>query len=105
PDSELHGVLSRQREIEQLNAQLAQERALLAARRDQQAAAEAEFDGRKAALNELRGAVEELQRAHHASQLAILKLSEQAQRANQRGEQIDSELAEIDVQSGQERAQ
>src|ERR1700692_4860648 len=44
PDSELHGVLSRQREIGQLNTQLAQERALLAARRDQHAAAEAEFD-------------------------------------------------------------
>jgi len=105
PDSELHGVLSRQREIEQLSAQLAQEQTQLAQSKSRHAAAVAEFDRRKAALNELRAAVEGLQQTHHAAQLAILKLSEQAQRVTQRGEQIAAELAEIDTQSGHERAQ
>jgi chromosome segregation protein len=105
PDSELHGVLSRQREIEHLGVQLAQEQAQLAAHKSRHAAATAEFDQRKTALNELRAAVEGLQQTHHAAQLAILKLSEQAQRVTQRGEQIAGDLAEIDTQSGHERAQ
>ncbi|MBI4190546.1 MAG: chromosome segregation protein SMC [Betaproteobacteria bacterium] len=105
PDSELHGVLSRQREIEQLTTQLAREQAQLATLRSAIAAAEAESDQRKTALNELRASADELQRAHHEAQLAILKLSEQAQRVAQRGEQIAAELAEIDAQSGHERAE
>ena len=105
PDSELHGVLSRQREIEQLAAPLAVEQARLATLRSALAAVEAESDQRKAALNALRVSVEELQEAHHAAQLAILKLSEQAQRVTQRGEQIAAELAEIESQSGHERVQ
>ncbi len=63
------------------------------------------FEQRKAALNELRFAAEMLQQSLHESELAILKLSEQAQRVTQRGEQIAAELAEIDAQSGHERAQ
>ncbi len=105
PDSELHGVLSRQREIEELSTQLAREQAQLAARKGEYAAADAESGRRKAALNELRASVEELQQTHHAAQLAILRLTEQAQRVTQRGEQIAAELAEIDAQSGHERAQ
>jgi len=105
PDSELHGVLSRQREIEQLTLQLEQDQAQLAARRGEHGTAAAEFEQRKGAVNELRAAAEQLQQRHHESQLAILKLSELAQRATQRGEQLASELAEIDTHSGQERAQ
>jgi chromosome segregation protein len=105
PDSELHGVLSRQREIEQLTAQLTPQQAELATLRSALAASEAEFDQHRAALNALRASVEELQQAHHEAQLAILMLSEQAQRVTQRGEQIAVELAEIDAQSGRERAE
>jgi chromosome segregation protein len=105
PDSELHGVLSRQREIEGLTAQHATERARLAAHRNELALAETQFEQRKAALNELRFAAELLQQSLHESELAILRLSEQAQRVTQRGEQIAAELAEITTQSGHERAQ
>ena len=105
PDSELHGVLSRQREIEELAAPLGEEQVRLATLRSELAAAEAGSDQRKAALNALRVSVEDLQQAHHAAQLAVLKLSEQAQRVTQRGEQIAAELAEIDFQSGHERSQ
>ncbi|MEO7726951.1 MAG: chromosome segregation protein SMC, partial [Burkholderiales bacterium] len=105
PDSELHGVLSRQREIEQLTAELAREQAHLTAQRDELVGAEAQFEQRRAALNEVRFAAEMLQQSLHASELAILRLSEQAQRVTQRGEQIAFELAEIVAQSGHERAQ
>ena len=105
PDSELHGVLSRQREIESLTGQLAGEQATLASQRSELAAADTQFEQSKAALNELRFAVESQQQSVHESELTILKLSEQAQRITQRGEQIASELAEIGAQSGHERAQ
>ena len=105
PDSELHGVLSRQREIEELGGQLATEQERLAARRNELAAAEAQFDQRKSALNELRLSADSLQQSLHESELAILRLSELAQRITQRGEQIASELAEIIAQSGHERTQ
>jgi len=104
PDSELHGVLARQREIGQLAEQLAGEQARLVTLKRALAASTAESDRHKSRLNELRASVEELQQSQHEAQLAILKLSEQAQRVTQRGEQIAAELAEIDVQSGHERA-
>ena len=73
--------------------------------RSEHVTVEAEFEQQRAALDELRAAAEELQQQHHAAQLAVLKLSEQAQHVTQRGEQIAGELAEIDTQSGHERAQ
>ena len=105
PDSELHGVLSRQREIEQLAAQHTGEHSRLATMRGELADAEARFEQRRTALNELRLAAELMQQSLHESELAILRLSEQAQRVTQRGEQIAAELAEINAQSGHERAQ
>ncbi len=102
-DSELHGVLSRQREIEQLTVQHQGELTELAARRSEAAAVAADFALRKSALNDLRVTVDTLQQRHHATQLAILKLSEQAQRVSQRGAQIAAELAEIGAHTGQER--
>ncbi len=105
PDSELHGVLSRQREIEELTGQIKAEQARLASHKSALAAAETRFEQRKAALNELRFAAELLQQSLHESELAILKLSELAQRVTQRGAQIAAEIAEIDAQSGHERAQ
>ena len=103
PDSELHGVLSRQREIEELTRELAGEHARLTIQRNDLAAAATRFDQRKAARNELRLAAETLQQSHHEAQLAILKLSEQAHHVSLRGEQIAAELAEIDVHAGHER--
>jgi len=103
PDSELHGVFSRQRELEQLESELQQQRRQLAALKDAYRAAEAEFEERRSSLDQRRAGTEELQRLYHEAQLAALKLSEQAQHAIQRNAQIASELGEIDAQSGQER--
>ena len=103
PDSELHGVLSRQREIEELTRQLVGENARLASQRSELAAAETGFDQRKAARNELRLAAELLQQSHHEAELSILKLSEEAHHVSLRGEQIAAELSEISAQSGHER--
>ena len=103
PDSELHGVLSRQREIEALTNELVSEHARLATQRADLAAATTRLDQCRAARNELRVAAGLLQQSYHEAQLAILKLSEQAHRVSLRGEQIATELAEIGVQSEHER--
>lgn len=105
PDSDLHGVLSRERELEQLTAQLSGDQAELAAQRARHAAADAAFEQHQRLLAGMRVLLGETQRLSHEAALEITRFSEQAQRVTQRGEQIAAELAEIDLQSGQERAQ
>ncbi len=95
PDSELHGVLSRQREIEQLQAAIGAGRQQLEGLRTEVAVAEQDIERHKATLNALRQTVGETQQQHHNLQMEGLRLSEQAQRLTQRGEQISSELQEI----------
>ncbi|MBX9811547.1 MAG: chromosome segregation protein SMC [Burkholderiales bacterium] len=95
PDSELHGVLSRQREIEQLQTTIGGEQAQLANLRAEVSAVEQEIEAHKAELNALRQTVDENQQRHHSVQMEALRLSEQAQRLTQRGEQIAAELREI----------
>jgi chromosome segregation protein len=103
PDSELHGVLSRQREIEALQATIESERA----ERDRLAAQVAEVEGaieaRKSELASLRASIHMAQEKHHGLQMEALRLSEQAQRLTQRGEQISAELQEVDQQTAAER--
>ena len=105
PDSELHGVLSRQREIGQLVAQAAGAQAHLAGLKRALAAAEEQLANDRAMMSTLRATVEDLQQRHHDAELDILRMSEQAQRVTQRGEQIAAELSEIDAQSAHEREQ
>ncbi len=104
PDSDLHGVLSRERELEELVGRLAAEQALLASARASHAAADAAFEQHQAKLAHMRPDLDETRRLGHEAELEITRFSEQAQRITQRGEQIAAELAEIDAQTGQERA-
>jgi len=105
PDSELHGVLSREREIEQLAIRLADGEDQLAAQRARHAAADADFEQQQTMLAHLRAELDETRRQSHAAELEITRFTEQAQRVSQRGEQLAAELAEIDEQTGTERAQ
>jgi chromosome segregation protein len=99
PDSELHGVLSRQREIGQLSGAIAITRSELDRLREAAAAAEREVTQRRAGLDELRDAISDRQQRHHALQLEALQLTELDQRVTQRMERITAELAEIEAQS------
>ena len=105
PDSELHGVLSRQREIEQLEAEASTERAAVSAAQEGVAAAERAIAAYRANFSALRDTVDEMQQRHHALQMEALKLSEQARSLTQRGEQITTELAEIAQHAQSEKAQ
>ncbi|HUF81214.1 MAG TPA: chromosome segregation protein SMC, partial [Burkholderiales bacterium] len=99
PDSELHGVLSRQREIEQLAHSLSEARAGSEGSREAAAAAEREVLERRSRLDELRDAINDRQQRHHALQMEALQLTELDQRVTQRIERIAAELAEIETQS------
>lgn len=104
PDSELHGVLSRQREIEQLQSSISAEQGQLAGLRHAVAEIEQDIEQRKSEITGLRQSVSDTQQQHHELQMEALRLSEQAQRLTQRGEQIASELEEIAAQHATEMA-
>ncbi|MBX3665128.1 MAG: chromosome segregation protein SMC [Burkholderiales bacterium] len=95
PDSELHGVLSRQREIEALDAEVAAKKAALDALQTAVDGQIALISDAKSELAMLRQEVAGLQQKHHALQVEGVRLTEQTQRLTQRGEQIAAELAEI----------
>jgi chromosome segregation protein len=99
PDSELHGVLSRQREIEELAGALEAARAGFDQAREASTAAEGALGQLRSRLDELRDAISDRQQRHHALQLEALQLSELDQRVTQRAERISAELAEIGAQS------
>jgi chromosome segregation protein len=102
-DTELHGVLSRQREIEQLQTELDLQRAAADAVQQEMTVAEESIEHHKSTLAELREHVSQLQQRHHGMQIEAMRLNEQAQRATQRGEQIAAELAEIGEQAASEQ--
>jgi chromosome segregation protein len=104
PDSELHGVLSRQREIEELEAKLTLEREAQSAAHDEVVAAEEAIEQHKGELAELRETIAHTQQRHHAVQMDAVRMSEQAQRLTHRAEQIAHELADIAEQIETESA-
>jgi chromosome segregation protein len=104
PDSELHGVLSRQREIEVLDVDVAGKKSAIDALRAAVDGQAAHIAAEKATLGALREEVSGLQQKHHALQMEGVRLTEQTQRLTQRGEQIAAELAEISEQAAAETA-
>jgi chromosome segregation protein len=105
PDSELHGVLSRQREIEALRHDAAVRRAQMGTLREAVAAAELEIARTREQMADLRLTVDEAQQRCHDLELEALRLSEQAQRITQRGQQIAAELEEVASQIDAETTQ
>jgi len=102
PDNELHGVLSRQREIDQIMAEIAAEQVVLADRRRIADEREAELAALRNRIASLRSEIDATQERAHALELEILRLSEQADRVTQRGQQVALELTEIASQAAQE---
>ncbi len=95
PDSELHGVLSRQREIETLAGEVAARKDELAALRTAAEEQESRIAEERVSLAGARDEVARCQHHHHALQVEGVRLTEQTQRLTQRGEQIAAEIAEI----------
>ena len=103
PQSELHGVLQRQREIEELQGRIP-ERAH--ARGDIESRLRELEQALRAAQDETRTVREELGRARqqdHALEVEYLKLAQSSQQAEARREAIRAEIASLDEEEERER--
>ncbi len=105
PQSELHGVLQRQREIESLKIELPgkiEARHVLEA---QQKSTETSLTDTQETLRQLRAAIQETKNREHRLQMEALKLSQAASQAEGRRASIHEEQALIDDEMEQERSE
>ncbi|MBY0576758.1 MAG: chromosome segregation protein SMC [Gallionellaceae bacterium] len=95
PDSQLHGVLARQREIEKLERELAEQSQGAEYTREQVAQAEQRFHSIEVQIPPLRAAGNELQQRLHGLQMQLLKLNQALERSAERTMQIEREMQEV----------
>jgi chromosome segregation protein len=105
PDTQLHGVLARQREIEKLELELAEQARNAEYSRKQVAEAEQHYQSIEAQIAPLRTAGNELQQRLHGMQMNILKLNQAHERNVERAAQIEREMQEIADLTGTEQRQ
>jgi chromosome segregation protein len=104
-DSEVHGILSRQREMEALSHERGQVEAELGQARERVSINEAQLEAQRDALERLRREVSDLQESQHQLKLDHVRLSQQAERVASRGTQIVRELEEIETETLRESEQ
>ena len=105
PDARTHGVIERQREIEDLAAQIESREQEEAAARETQEQAEHLLAETQAQLLDARRAAEEAQQRLHAVQVQALKLSQEKARYDERAGQITRDLDEIVKAEATEQAE
>ncbi|SFH49241.1 condensin subunit Smc [Nitrosospira sp. Nsp14] len=99
PDSQLHGVLARQREIGEIKMEMDGLRAERSIGISTLQEAEERYAELETSVTRLRAETGQFQQQHHNAEMQALKLAQLAERTNQRSEQIESELAEIEHQA------
>jgi chromosome segregation protein len=95
PDSQLHGVLARQREIEKLELELVEQNHNAEYSREQVAQAEQNYQSIEMQIAPQRNAGNELQQRLHGLQMNILKLNQAHERSVERAAQIEREMQEV----------
>ena len=95
PDSQLHGVLARQREIEKLEIEAVKQNREVELSRDNLTQAERHHQEIDMKITPLRAAGNEMQQRSHGLQMNILKLTQAAERSAERVLQIGQEMQEI----------
>ncbi len=105
PDSQVHGVLARQREIERLQQTVQQQHTELQRSKQQVAQAEEYFHAIESKVTPLRAAGSDLQQRQHGVQVQILKLTQAQERSSERAAQISLELQELADQVASEQRQ
>jgi len=105
PDNELHGVLARQRELEELEGAIASARTTAAAARQARDAVDAELTTTQQTYHAEGLAVSSQQRRVHDLELELVQLRQAAEAAAKRRAQIAQEVAEVETQvrEGEER--
>lgn len=103
PDAKTHGVIERQRDIDELaNLLLAQEDTEAIARAEQQAA-ESRVAQCQSELSSARRTAQEAQQALHSAQVEALKLNQAKARFDERASQIDADIVELGRQQAAEQ--
>jgi chromosome segregation protein len=105
PDSQVHGVLARQREIETLQQQVQQQATVLEQGKQQTVQAEEIYHAIESRIAPLRNSGSELQQHQHTLQMQILKLTQANERSHERAMQIAHELQELADQAAGEQYQ
>ncbi len=95
PDTKTHGVIERQREIDELAALIETRSADEEAARDMQQEAEQRVTQLQSQLAAARRATQEAQQAMHAAQVTALKLAQTQARFEERCAQIDRDMVEL----------
>jgi chromosome segregation protein len=95
PDARTHGVIERQREIDELAAQLDARAVAEDEARQKQQSVEQELADLQAQLTAARRSAQEAQQALHAAQVEALKLAQAQARFEERSAQIDRDLTEL----------
>ena len=98
PQAEVHGVLSRQSEIEQLDSELQAQRIVLNEREQAFTEAEATLERHNSRLEELRGTINAQQQAHYQTQMNLERHRQQQQHREERRLRNEKELQEISLQ-------
>ncbi len=104
-DSDLHGVLARQRELSELGHAIPNVRDSALAARDALATVESELDDAQRRYHDESMAFSSQQRRCHDLELELVQLKQAAETAEARRAQIGTELAEITAQEGAGKAQ
>jgi len=94
-DSQLHGVLARQREIEKLEMELTEQNRNAEYSKQQVDEAEQHYQSIEDQITPLRTIGNELQQKLHGLQLNILKLNQAHERSVERAAQIEREMQEV----------
>jgi chromosome segregation protein len=95
PDAKTHGVIERQREIEQLSTLIGEHESHQESAREAQAAAERQLAESQSAQHTARRAVDEVQQRAHAARVEALKLQQIQARYDERVAQIATDLEDI----------
>lgn len=103
PDSQLHGVLSRKQELNQISVDLIDIEKNLNQEQSRLHLVEQTCAETVETIKAYRQECEQLQHQHHHSQLQTIKITQMAERTDQRRKQIDSELTDIAHQLKTER--
>ena len=105
PQSELHGVLQRQKEIESLKEALPEKMEVRRAIESEQKEIEHALTDAQEQLRRLRGELQDAKNRDHALQMEALKLTQAMSQAEGRRAAIREELAIIETESEHERSE
>jgi len=102
-DSEIHGLLERKQEIEQLEAEVPRIKAQLEAGRRNLGECETALAGQRSSLDRLRARLTEVSQQRHEIELEEVRASQMLERARERRAQIDGELTVIAAERATEQ--